>query len=1092
MPALTTSLALLLAATAALGPDEEDPVVIVDDPGAVEVELEYTPRSRQVSIERARWESLRAMAEAAKPKPTPPPGPWATHREVVIERSSEGLRVRGTWSLASVEPGWWTGRLLGPLAGMRVESATWRGKAIGVTETSAGLEASVELGAKTRGELELVAFIPAESLPGGVDGALALDMAPAVRGEVLVKGAGGLASAPDGRVPELVADGNARRTLDGLFWAGEQGLRLDWVDAPAQDDAVAEGPLAVAQAAMGLTFGDGEVRGHARVSWLLRRGALDQVSLRVEGLGNDLALAGPNVLEWTRSGDRIDVKLREPADARVDVELRWTRGLPNEAEASLSAPRILPDQAYRTERTIQVARDGEFEVLPELEGWTAVASTELPDWAGGYIQGSATASYRREGKGAGEARFDLLRFVPISGPPVVVDVAAYEIATTDEGRSLVQARYDVRNERASHLRVALPPNSRLLGVRVGGEAVTPAADGSPDKEAGQPSAWRIPLERSLESVKGTLSFPVELIFIADSDADWERKESRELRLPALDAPVAVNRVRVYLPPRYENRVDVGEHHRVDGFSEGAGITYGLGVGAGSEEVARADELYREALEGWMDNDFRQAQSSLDELSALGASNANIDGLQANLDLVSGAYTEDAKQGGQSAVVARRIRDQANTRAADDRIELLEKAAEADKLEAEGRYEEAEKTLEEAQVLGEQLALLEQVESQEQVAYNRSLSSIQTRVTAKKKRKREAKKKQRLAEVEVTAKATKAKEGKADEGKDAAPMGGKAKAPKRVNGEIVYVVDEEPAPPVEEEPDPDMIALGGEGEGITVYDFESDDVSGEVLTPAGGALSTGGPALPKPEPAPEPAPEPRVQAELERRVETPPASSTELDAQYGFDDDLDGELLTPEGANISARSRSKSSSLIGDGMRGPDASRDFTAVVDVTPTASRDDAGEPVTITMEEAKAQATNNAAAGISLAGTTAAEEMEMPMADAAPAPPRQRDARRARRSRKRRSQERRPPADRRANFMSADDFSGNVPTDAPVDEAPPPPPPPADPNAALAGPVAEASAVAVHIPAIGETVLYQHMLLREGEALTVHLEAKRSRKPR
>src|SRR5262249_11474067 len=47
------------------------------------------------------------------------------------------------------------------------------------------------------------------------------------------------------------------------------------------------------------------------------------------------------------------------------------------------------------------------------------------------------------------------------------------------------------------------------------------------------------------------------------------------------------------------------------------------------------------------------------------------------------------------------------------------------------------------------------------------------------------------------------------------------------------------------------------------------------------------------------------------------------------------------------------------------------------------------------------------------------------------------------------------------------------------------AGPNAPL--PCPTASPVTVHIPAIGEAVLYQHMLLPEGEALTVHLEARR-----
>src|SRR5262249_53352331 len=162
----------------------------------------------------------------------------------------------------------------------------------------------------------------------------------------------------------------------------------------------------------------------------------------------------------------------------------------------------------------------------------------------------------------------------------------------------------------------------------------------------------------------------------------------ELQLPALDAPVAVSRVTIYLPPNYDNRVDMGDFHRVSDFSEGGGITYGLGVGSSSAELERADELYREALSGWMSNDFRRAQSSLDELGKIGASNMNIEGLQANLDLVAGRGAKGdeggASGGGQSAVVSRRIIDQAQTRAADDKIALHEKAKEAEELELAGQ------------------------------------------------------------------------------------------------------------------------------------------------------------------------------------------------------------------------------------------------------------------------------------------------------------------------------------------------------------------------------------------------------------------------
>jgi hypothetical protein len=592
-----STFALILVTGVALGPG--DPVGIDDAPVATQLE------PRQVSIELERWKALRAMAELEQPV-VKAPGPWVADRQVQIERAADGVRIHVSWQLETIEPGWVTGPLIGPMTGMRVESATWRDRKVGISSTPAGEEVALEMTAESRGELKLVVFVPADQLPGGVDGDLDVWLMPAVRGELRLAlptpGPGLEAAVPEGRVPELVADGQARRAIDGRFWAGEAQLSLNWVDAK-QATAGVEQPLAVAQTAVGLTFGDAEVRGRARVSWLLRRGQLDAVAIDTAGLGRDLEVIGPNVHEWVRNGDRIDIELKEAVDGRIDVDLRWTQAVSSEAEAQLAMPRVLPRQAYRTESFMQIARDGELEVLPTLTGWSAVARAELPDWASGYIQGTATASYRRDGEDQG-ASFDLLRFVPLSGPPVMVDVAAYEIATTDEGRSLVQARYDVRNERASHLGLELPKGVRMLGVRVNGETVTPARDA--DSPEANTEAWRIPLVRSLESVKGSLSFPVEVIFIGEAES-WKKKESRDLQLPALDAPVAVSRVRVYLPPRYDNRVDVGDFQRVNAFSEGEGISYGLGVGVGSVEVARADELYREALAGWMANDFRRAE-----------------------------------------------------------------------------------------------------------------------------------------------------------------------------------------------------------------------------------------------------------------------------------------------------------------------------------------------------------------------------------------------------------------------------------------------------------------------------------------------------
>jgi hypothetical protein len=890
----TSTLGCLIAASLTVSP--------VDPVGVQGPRIEYELVPGQVAVGGWRWAELERAAHPDA-KPSPAPAAWAASRKVWLQRSEEGLRIRATWMLESVEEGWWMGPVIGSIAGLRVEHLRLDGRDVGLTHSSEGIEVGFRMPARRSAKLELMAFVPAEALVGGVDGGIELWLLPAVRGEVALIG-----DPVEGHAPQLSADAQPRRMVDGEFWAAEGQLVLDWV--PSREGV--EGPertLAVAQCATGLTFGDGEVRGEARISWLLRRGELGHVSIDVSELGPDLDVRGSNVHAWKREGQRIEIELKEPSEGRIDVDLRWSRTLPGGAESSLQAPRLAAGQVYRQESYLQVARDGELEVIPKLRGWEARAQAQVPDWAGGHVQGAVTSSFSRQGAERGSS-FGLLRFRPLSAPPVVVDVAAYEVATTQEGRGLVQARYDVRNERASHLGLSLPQGARLLGVRVAGEAVAPA------RLSGAASGdWRVPLIRSLESVKGTLSFPVEVIFLVESDA-WGKKESRALELPALDAPVAVSRVRVYLPPKYENRLELGNAHRVADFSQGDGISYGMGIAAAPAQLGRADELYREALAGWMDNDFRRTQASLDALEELGARNANTEGLQANLDLVQGgelAKADEDDSGGQAEVVSRRIRDQASVRAAEDRREFDRKAKEAQKLEMEGDYDKAELKLAEAKELGERLVHLEQAESQEQVVYNQSLSSSSARVADKKKRK----------------------------------------------------------------------------------------VSRErVATRSGGRRSA----------------EPVTITAVETEKNLPVGAST---------------------------------------------SRDFTAVVDITPTGSKD---------------------AAGVSLAGTTAAESTYTVEGAAASAPmPRARASRGSGLrffGRSTSKKKRRRSADSPASVATASPAA--LPAKAVV----------ADPNAALAGPVATASSVSVHIPAIGEAVLYQHMLLPAGESLSVQLQARRQKK--
>ena len=98
---------------------------------------------------------------------------------------------------------------------------------------------------------------------------------------------------------------------------------------------------------------------------------------------------------------------------------------------------------------------------------------------------------------------------------MVVDVAAYTIATSREGRALVRRPLRA-SQRAGGL--AADPAAdglRIVGVRVAGATAVMARD--------RDGAWRVPLQRSVDTVSGLLSFPIEVALLGEAKP-WDRRE----------------------------------------------------------------------------------------------------------------------------------------------------------------------------------------------------------------------------------------------------------------------------------------------------------------------------------------------------------------------------------------------------------------------------------------------------------------------------------------------------------------------------------------------------------------------------------------
>ncbi|MFT5457183.1 MAG: hypothetical protein ACI9K2_003676 [Myxococcota bacterium] len=632
-------------------------------------------RAASVELDGARYLALRArVTDPVVPEDVP--GPGVLRREVVLTPGADGVAVVATWVVAAPEPCWVALRVIGAASELEVDG-DWA-----LESAPDGLWAvgwvSGERTLRVRG------VVTGDASRGDV--ALALLPAGAGTVRVVAPGQQVVLGSPDSGVAQL---GDGR-------WSATAGLVLR--TSPRTE----RGPrptLALAEVGLGLTVSDAELSGRGRVWWTVRQGSLDRVSFRVTGIGPDLDVTGAQVASWKREGDRVEVVLRRSESVRVELELAWSAAVPAGAEASLPVPSIRPQGAFRVETGVQIARLDEVQIVPGLSGAEPSAASELPEVARDLVLGTPTAAFR--GQGAVEGSLGLLRFVPVSGPATLVDVAAWTAAATVDGRVLLRGILQVRNDRGAHLRVRPPEGLSLLAAQVGGDTARVSTDGD---------GWLIPLAKSVETVEGLLSFPVEVALLGEVGS-WGRRESRGLVLPTVDADVAVTRVTLHLPPGYSSRLDPGDGPVVADFDRGDSITYGLSVG--DPRAVEAEVRFQEAVSAWMRNDFDVAQDQLDKLEEIGAVNENTRRLQSNLFLVD----EDSEDAGGDEQMKRRIKDQALARAEDDRKQAAQSEAEAEAAYLAGNYEQAELLYEDALKTGEKLSKLEQKEVREQEVQN---------------------------------------------------------------------------------------------------------------------------------------------------------------------------------------------------------------------------------------------------------------------------------------------------------------------------------------------------------------------------------------
>ncbi|MDG1479302.1 MAG: hypothetical protein P8R54_06905 [Myxococcota bacterium] len=473
-----------------------------------------------------------------------------------------------------------------------------------------------------------------------------------------------------------------------------------------------------AAAAVGLTLSTDGMEGAGVVTFDAIHGAVEQVRIAVPGA--DWAEAsGGVVASSTLSGEWLEVGLVAPQTGRFSVEVAL-RG--PAAAGRTDAPLLLP-QADSREGWVSIYQGEEGYLARDTTDLVVIAPGVVPPWGRDLASGQLLSSLQYT-TGQPSLRWEQSEWEALQTPGTVIDSARLEVAVVAHGRALTRARYQVRNDRGAWLWMDLPDASSILAVRVAGHIVEPVVS---------EGRLGIPLEKSVETLAGLVSFPVEVSLLA-SAPKFSRRGAVVLTAPAVSAPITDVSWSLSLPPgtiprRTEGNVQVAADSVADrvlligrGYRRAPSLEPVLSSGSrktDTQSVEASQDYWNQAYDAYKNNRFDEAGELLEQSLIYNPDNVAASALQGNVMVLTG---ESGVGGDDEVEQVERVKAMARAKSKGEsqRQQILVEDAE-EQLRA-GNVEEAITLYESAIVVTDQLARLESDEAYVQKAAAESLRS----------------------------------------------------------------------------------------------------------------------------------------------------------------------------------------------------------------------------------------------------------------------------------------------------------------------------------------------------------------------------------
>lgn len=490
-----------------------------------------------IPVDEYRALRLRAFPPDGPPEP-PPADATLTRVEYDLRAGGDSIAGEARLTIDVLREGWV--RIDVP-AGLLVRSARVDGRPIALIDKPAP---HVLLSKPGRAVLALDVVVPLKTVGDGE--ALTLPASPgAVSRVALVIPREGVDAAVTGGVLIERPQQAAGRWI--AYGRGGQPLTLTWKRrvevAPAAQPLKWRGHVTQI---VGLGEDASPVTASVRIE--ITQGVASTVDVTTpEGLVVN-QVSGALVADWDFRSGLLKVSFLEPVAAQASFTIAGEARAPRDGPVAIPLVRLPAAERETGGVAVEVLGAGEIGAR-QARGLDPADPSELGEPLKGRHSPSMVAfRYRaQDGRSPRSLSVEVARYATQAVLVANVEEARYDALLWEEGKTLVRARYAVRNTQRAFLGVTLPHGATFWGAAVGRRPIRPGV--SPD------GSLLLPLEKG-RAGEEMPAFAVEVTYV-HRGAAWAEKGRATLPLPAVDLPVSRTGVVLHHSPRFRLAAEAG-------------------------------------------------------------------------------------------------------------------------------------------------------------------------------------------------------------------------------------------------------------------------------------------------------------------------------------------------------------------------------------------------------------------------------------------------------------------------------------------------------------------------------------------------------